>query len=119
MHYSTDPAVRQDFITGLRMLADFLDTHTDVPVPLHTREIQLTASRADNGGCAQVDRFAALTGASVEDGLDKNGLYEAGRSFGSLSYRMVAVSSASMALMRAAGTYYGYVTPDTQAATDA
>jgi hypothetical protein len=113
MSSTTDTATRQAFITGLRDLADYLDQHPAVAIPVHGTEILLSAASADDGGCAQVDYFARQLGVPVENSLAYDGHYRAARSFGPVGYRMVAISEAAMARYHAADTYYGYVTPDT------
>ena len=107
----SDP--RWAFITGLRDLADYLATHLAVPVPEHGAEILLHAASADDGGCAQVDRFARQLGVPVENSLAYDGHYRAARCFGPVGYRMTAISDHAMARYHAADTYHGYVTPDT------
>ena len=67
MSCTTDPNARQAFVTGLRDLADYLDRHPAVAVPAHGTEILLSAASADDGGCAQVDRFARQLGVRVEN----------------------------------------------------
>ena len=113
MSLTTDAATRHAFITGLRDLADYLDRHPAVAVPAHGTEILLSAASADDGGCAQVDRFARQLGVPVENSLAYDGHYRAARSFGPVGYRMTAISDHAMARYHAADTYYGYVTPDT------
>ena len=112
MPLTPPPDARQAFITGLRDLADYLDRHPAVAVPAYGTEILLSAASADDGGCAQVDRFARQLGVRVE----KAGLLRPLRSrpsFGPVGFRMIAISEAAMARYHAADTYYGYVTPDT------
>ena len=113
MFFTTDPNARQAFVTGLRDLADYLARHPHLVVPVHGTEILLSAASADDGGCAQVDRFARQLGVPVENSLAYDGHYRAARSFGPVGYRMVAISEAAMARYHAADTYYGSVTPDT------
>jgi hypothetical protein len=113
MSLTTDPNVRQPFVTGLRDLADYLARHPYLVVPVYGTEILLSAASADDCGCAQVDRFARQLGVPVENSLAYDGHYRAVRSFGPVGYRMVAISEAAMARYRAADTYYGFVTPDT------
>ena len=114
MSFTTDTATRQAFITGLRDLADYLDRHPAVPVPAYGTEIHLCASSTDDGGCAQVSHFARHTGATVENRLAYSGHYEAARSFGPVSYRIIAISDARMAMYHAESSYWGSVTPDLQ-----
>jgi hypothetical protein len=113
MSFTIDPNVRQPFITGLRDLADYLARHPHLAVPVHGTQILLHAASTDDGGCAQVDRFARQLGVPVENSLAYDGHYRAARSFGPVGYRMVAISDHAMARYHAADTYYGYVTPDT------
>ena len=108
---------RQAFITGLRDLARYLASHPALPVPRHGTEILLSADSTDDGGCAQVSHFARHTGATVENRLAYSGHYEAARSFGPVSYRIIAISDARMALYHAESSYSGSVTPDLQPGT--
>ena len=110
---TTDPAIRQAFITGLRDLADYLDQHPAVAIPEHGTDILLSAASADGGGCAQVDYFARQLGVPVENELAYSGHYRAVRSFGPVGYRMVAISDHAMARHHAHESYHGHVVPDT------
>ncbi len=112
MSPTTDPCTRQAFITGLRDLADYLASHPAVPVPLYGTEIHLCANSTDDGGCAQVDRFARQLNAAVENRIAHSGHYEAVRSFGPVGYRMIAISDVRMASYYAETTYSGCVIPD-------
>jgi len=109
----TGTGTRQAFITGLRDLADYLDTHPAVAIPAHGTEILLSAASADDGGCAQVDYFARQLGVRVENELAYSGHYAAARCFGPVGYRMTAISDAAMARHHAHDSYHGCVTPDT------
>jgi hypothetical protein len=109
----TGSSPRWDFITGLRDLADYLAANPAVPVPEHGTEILLHAASTDDGGCAQVDRFARQLGVRVENGLAYDGHYRAARSFGPVGYRMTAISDRAMARYHAHDSYHGCVTPDT------
>jgi hypothetical protein len=111
MSYTTDPTVRDAFINGLRALADYLATHPDAPVPAYGAVIHLCAASTDDGGCAQVRRFARQLGATVEDTVAHDGHCEAVRSFGPIGYRMVAISDARMARHDAYTSYAGSVIP--------
>src|SRR5690348_5947317 len=110
---TTDLSTRQAFITGLRDLADYLARHPAVAIPEHGTDIQLCAASADDGGCAQVDRFARQLGVPVENELAYSGHYRAARSFGPVGYRMTAISDHTMARHYAYTSYSGAVTPDT------
>jgi hypothetical protein len=113
MSFTTDTAARQAFITGLRHLADYLDRHPVLPVPVYGTEIYLTADRIENGGCSQVNEFARQLGIAATAISSESAHYEAVMSFGPVGYRMTAISEHAMALYYAADSYYGCVTPDT------
>jgi hypothetical protein len=104
---------RWAFIIGLRDLADYLAAHPAVPVPEHGTDIIVHAASTDDGGCAQVDRFACQLGVPVENDLACDGHYGAARSVGPVGYPMTAISDAAMARHHAHGSYHGCVTPDT------
>ena len=53
MSYSTDPSARASFIGDLRALADFLDRHPAIPVPLYGECFTLHAASTDDGGRGQ------------------------------------------------------------------
>jgi hypothetical protein len=112
MRFATDPATRQAFITGLRVLADYLDRHPAVPVPRYGTEIHVTADSTDHGGCGQVNQFARQLAIPAPQSISDSGHYEAIRFFGPVGYKMTAISDHAMARHRAADTYYGCVTPD-------
>jgi hypothetical protein len=115
--FSTDPAVRTQFINGLRQLADFLDTHPDVPVPPYGTTIDVHVDSTDHGGKAQVDAVAEQLGASVDDDTAESGHYRTMRDFGYVGYCAVAISDASYRRYLADKTYWGCVTPDTWTAS--
>jgi hypothetical protein len=73
----------------------------------------LSAASADDGGCAQVDRFARQLGVPVENELAYSGHYRAVRCFGPVGYRMAAISDHAMARHHAHDSYSGCVAPDT------
>ena len=112
MSPATDLDHRQAFITGLRDLADYLASHPAVPVPRYGTEILLSAASTDDGGCAQVDRFARQLGVTPEGDLDRCGHYGAVRCFGPIGYRMTAISDHALARYQAETSYIGCVSPD-------
>jgi hypothetical protein len=113
MSFTTDPAIRQAFITGLVDLVWYLASHPVIPVPRYGTQILLSASSTDDGGCAQVDHFARQLGAITENTVADDGHYAAERSFGPVGYRMIAISDARMDRYHAERSYTGCVTPDT------
>jgi hypothetical protein len=83
---------RHQVITGLRALADFLETNPGVPVPEYGRDFDVFARQSDDtGSAAVVDQVAALLGASVQDDRPSGGHYFASRSFGRITYRIVHI----------------------------
>jgi len=108
MSITTDPATRDDFITGLRDLADYLASHPAVTVPLYGAEIYLPAHLTDHGGCTQVDRFARQMGVTVADNITRTGHYEAVRSFGPIGYRMIALSTARLTVYQDEASLNGF-----------
>jgi hypothetical protein len=112
MSFTTDPNVRQPFVTGLLDLADYLARHTHLVVPSYGTEILLHAASADDGGCAQVDRFARQLGVPVQNDLAYSGHYRAARSFGPVGYTMTAITDHAMARHHAHHSYHGCVTPE-------
>jgi hypothetical protein len=113
MAFTTDPVIRQAFITGLHALADYLTGHPAVPVPTYGTEVYLSAASTDDGGCAQVAHFARQLGLTPPAAISYSGHYEVVRQFGPVGYRMIAISDQAMARYSAADSYQGCVTPDT------
>lgn len=120
--FSTDPATRKAFITGLHDLADYLTANPDVPVPPYGETILVHADSADHGGREQVDHIAALLGTPVHDETADGGHYTSDRTFGPVAYCAVAIPDAARARHKAHESYWGCVTPDsseTQSTGDA
>ena len=92
--FNTDPAVRDQFITGLRQLADYLDAHPDVPVPLYGTTIDVHADFFEVGGKIQVDAVAKMLCVDVQDDTADGGHYTATRTFGFVGYHVVAIPEA-------------------------
>jgi hypothetical protein len=83
---------RTDLITGLRDLADFLDTNPDVPTSNGSVEVFYFPSRSsDDQMCAEVDEIARYLGAEIDPANIPHGHYVTGISFGLASYRAVAI----------------------------
>ncbi|NUW30742.1 hypothetical protein HTZ77_04800 [Nonomuraea sp. SMC257] len=106
---------RAQLIDGLRALADFLDTHPDVPTNSWAHvSYSVTANDVDGGSedakRAEVGRVAAILG--VTPTLSDSGShYTALRTFGPVEFRATAITQEHMAMHEASGTYYGAVTP--------
>ena len=118
MHTAT-PLDRQAFITGLRELADYLASHTAVPVPLHGTSINVYVAETENGGREMVNEMATLLGARVDDETADGGHYTTTRDFGPVGYRFVSIPQTFSAKYAAHASYWGCVTPDTPAGPDA
>ena len=88
---STTTVARAHFINGLRDLASFLGAHFGYPVPDTADFLVLVDGNSYSERCAVVDRLALLLDVTPADGL---GHYSAGRDFGPIKYRVVAVSDA-------------------------
>jgi hypothetical protein len=102
---------RAALITGLRGLADFLATHPDVPVPpgYHETIVHVfPGGQSDAERCAEVDRVAAVLGTPAAD-PDHCGHYATDRTFGPVTYRVLAISDAHRADYHAQMSYFGAV----------
>lgn len=109
---ATQPTTdRAALVAGLHGLADFLASHPDVPVPpgYHETVVHVFPDRdTDAGRCAEVDRVAAILGTPASD-PDGSGHYSTERSFGPVTYCVLAISDAHRADYNAQMSYYGTV----------
>jgi len=112
MYYSTQPAVREQFITGLRELAAYLDSHPAMPVPTCGTDISVHTDHTEDGGRGQVAHIAAMLGATITDETRNGGHLTATRLFGPIGYTVVSIPATVMAAHHADATYSGCVTPD-------
>ena len=112
MYYSTQPAIREQFITGLRELATYLGSHPAMPVPTCGTDITVHTDHTEDGGCGQVAHIAAMLGAAVTDDTRNGGHVTATRMFGPIGYTVVSIPATVMAAHHAYSTYSGCVTPD-------
>ncbi|NVI85773.1 hypothetical protein [Actinomadura sp. BRA 177] len=86
-----DLFARQQTITGLRALADFLEANPAVPVDEYGETYHVFAHDNDASAVAQVDQTAALLGAEVTDDRPTGGHYTATKRFGRITYRIVHI----------------------------
>lgn len=88
MTYS-DPAERAAFISGLRALADYLESTPQMPAPAYPVIYMFPSSGEWAVMRSEIDAAAALLGviATVTNG----GHYVATRSFGPVEFRAVAI----------------------------
>jgi hypothetical protein len=88
---TTDAKVRVRFVNRFRALAEFVDTHPELPLPLYSFSTGLTvfAGGSQTEQRAEVDRIAKILGVSPCEW----GLYQAERRFcGPVVFRVVAVA---------------------------
>jgi len=112
MYYSTQPAIREQFITGLRELAAYLDSHPAMPVPIHGTDISVHTDHTEDGGRGQVAHIAAMLGATITDETRNGGHLTATRMFGPIGYTVVSIPATVMAAHHARDSYYTCITPD-------
>lgn len=86
---------RSRLITGLRELADFLETRREVPAPRWTEVFVFPSSTTDDEMKREIDAVAALIGSSVDDSTADQLNYVTTRNFGPVQYRAVAIPSSS------------------------
>ncbi|WP_219465664.1 hypothetical protein [Nonomuraea rhizosphaerae] len=103
---------RPALITGLRDLADFLETNPDIPVRhpwvalYHFPDGATDQDRRD-----QIDKIAAYLGSEI-DPTDLPDHYQTRISFGPVTYKAIAISTDARARHNALSTYTGCVEPD-------
>ncbi|GGU92204.1 hypothetical protein GCM10010182_04230 [Actinomadura cremea] len=87
-----DLFARHQTITGLRALADFLETNPAVPVSEYGQTFYVSTRELDDASAvAAVDQIAALLDVDVCDETDQGGHYTAQKSFGRISYRILHI----------------------------
>lgn len=86
---------RTNMIAGLRALADFLEANPAAPIPRYGHDFGISTSGSDEEKRSQV-KFASLAiGEDVTDDTN-NGQCWTQRQFGSVRYRIFAVSDAAV-----------------------
>ena len=112
MTYS-DTAQRAQLITGLRAVADFLESPPEVPAPL-TADLTVFPPRDDDAVMrAEVDKIAALLGTEIDPERIEYGHYRTQLDFGPVSYAATAITAERRARSLALYSYGDSVTPDT------
>ena len=106
-----NPGRRRDLITGLRALATFLEDSPQIPAPYSVDVLVFPPDAPDEDGRAEIDRIAALAGASVDDQTAEYGHYTASRVFGPVEYRAVFIPPRTRACYDARGSYSGNIIP--------
>lgn len=101
------PVTRHEQIAaGLRELADFIQTHPDLPIPDYPAVTCAIGSETDDeSGLAQVTAAAAILGTEVSSRSTV-------RYFGPVEYRVSHATRDRMARYNAAHSYEGAVQPE-------
>ena len=95
MNYYADADEREQFISGLRALAEYLDANPDVPAPRRTDVLVFPPNGSDAAMFAEIDVIAELIGTEASDADSPRGHYSAIRDFGPVEYRAVAIPNAA------------------------
>ena len=84
-----DSTERAAFISGLRRLADYMESSPELPAPGYTSAYMFPAVGDWTGMCAEIDAVAAHLGVAAH--RTSGGHYLAVRAFGPVEYRAVAI----------------------------
>lgn len=106
---------REDVITGLRELAQFLEDHPDMPIPYIPEFSHCVMATDDAAGVAEVEQIAAALGVGIGSGSHPN----ACREFAGLKYRAFYVFHEDVCAWDALTSYSGSVQPDDEPAETA
>jgi hypothetical protein len=87
---NADSIERQALISGLRELADFLESNPDVPAPAYTDVLVFPSSATHEESRREVDVIASLIGSGTRT-YSSQLHYATSRQFGSVEYRAVAI----------------------------
>lgn len=83
---------RQAVISGLRELADFLETNPEVPAPTFTGVLVFPPYVSDAENRREIDLIASRMGSGTETSSTRRH-YVTSRNFGPVEYRAVAIPS--------------------------
>ena len=89
MTYASPPQ-RQALISGLRALADFLESNPDVPAPEYTDVLVFPPPASDAEKRREIDVIASRIGSAAET-FSTYRHYQTSRRFGPVEYRAVAI----------------------------
>jgi len=84
-----DPTERAALISGLRALADYLESSPEVPAPIYPVVYAFPSAADWTAKRAEIDVIAAQLTVTARE--TSGGHYVAARSFGPLEYRAVAI----------------------------
>jgi hypothetical protein len=88
-----NPIQRQELITGLRALADFLESNPDVPAPQYTDVLVFPPHASDAENRNEIDAIASRIGSGTETSPARRH-YMTSRRFGPVEYSAVAIPAA-------------------------
>jgi hypothetical protein len=83
-------AERQALISGLRALADFLESNPDVPAPTYTDVLVFPPFTSDAEKRREIDVIASRIGSPAQT-YSSYRHYQTSRRFGPIQYRAVAI----------------------------
>ncbi|MFG2085430.1 hypothetical protein [Spirillospora sp. NPDC048824] len=106
-----DATQRTRLIAGLRGLAAYLETHSEVPAPTGA-ELMVFARGADHVMRTEIERIAALVGSEIYTADSDRSHYRVMRDFGPVTYSAIAILSAARARHNALMSYDGAVIAD-------
>ena len=89
MTYASPPQ-RQALISGLRALAEFLESNPDVPAPEYTDVLVFPPHASHTENQSEIDMIASLIGSGTEISPVRRH-YATSRQFGPVGYRAVAI----------------------------
>ncbi|GLW10082.1 hypothetical protein Misp01_52110 [Microtetraspora sp. NBRC 13810] len=105
---------RTAFITGLRALADFLETTPALPVPRTQAIIHYFPKRTtDPQMREEMDQIAALLGTQINAEAAAHGHYGTAVHFGPVTYDITAILAPARDRHAARDSYYDCITTDT------
>ena len=107
-----DEPGRARLVSGLRALADYLESAPAVPVQPYGVHIVVHAQGTDSEMKAQVDLVGEILGAPPDEEDPGSGHYEVRQSFGPVTYKFLAISDERMARHAAFMSYAQSVEPD-------
>ncbi|GGV33946.1 hypothetical protein GCM10010182_67210 [Actinomadura cremea] len=101
-------SARDEYIKGLRDLADFIESHPELPLPTGS-SVGPYVTGTDEEERAEVDRIATILGVTASGDTH----YIASRSFGPVTYEAIAIAADHMARYDALMSYRNVVEPTT------
>jgi hypothetical protein len=84
-----DSTERTVFISGLRELADYLESNPEIPAPIYSTVYVFPSDESWPGMCADIEATAARMGVPARRTI--GGHYVVTRDFGPVEYRTVAI----------------------------